>query len=99
MAVVVQPRPGNQSVVRANATIIAMREEAQVDSPQFYDRNFFAPLGATMHRQVVAVPEDLIAPEPVQPVAELNTAKARQAAAATSTRPSATTPPTGTKAP
>lgn len=80
MAVVVQPRTPRESVVRANATIVAL-QEAQVDSPEFYERNFFAQLGSTMQRQLAALPEDVAAPEAVRPTAEVNSASAREAAA------------------
>ena len=92
MAVVVQPRSTNQSVVRANATIVSLREEAQVDSAEFYNRNFFVPLGSALQRQLAAVPDDQVAPDPVRPTAELNTAKARQAAATKPLPPTSTIP-------
>lgn len=80
LAAVVQPHGAGQSVVRANATMISLRREAQVDAPDFYSRNFFDPLGATLHRDLAAVPEGAAAPDAVRPVAELNTAKEREAA-------------------
>ena len=96
MAVAVQPRSGGESVVRANATIISLRQEAQVDSADFYSRNFFTPLGATLQREPAAVPDEVIAPEAVRPIAELNTARERQAAAARLAPVTGSTPPTGT---
>jgi hypothetical protein len=80
LAAVVQPREPGQSIVRVNATIISARREAQVDSPEFYARNFFDPLGAALQRQVAAVAADVAAPEAARPAAELNTAKEREAA-------------------
>lgn len=70
LAVVVQPRPPGQTVVRANATLLGLGQEAQVDSPEFYSRNFFTPLGDTMHRQLAQVAEADQVPEAVRPVAE-----------------------------
>ena len=81
MAVVVLPKSANESVVRANATIVALRQEAQVDSPAFYQTDFFVPLGATLARDLFAVPDTVAAPEAARPAGELNTAKEREAAA------------------
>jgi hypothetical protein len=81
MAVVVQPRSMTQSMVRANATIVALRREAQVDSPEFYRTDFFDPLGNTMNRSLTLLPEDLAAPEPARPLTELYQIKDREAAA------------------
>lgn len=80
LAAVVQPRDAGQSVVRANATILSPGREAQVDAPEFYNRNFFEPLGATLQRELAALPEEIQAPEAARPVAELNTARERKAA-------------------
>lgn len=100
MAVVVQPRNPNESTVRANATLIVPMREAQVDSAEFYRRNFFEPLGATMGRALAEVGADDAAPDAVRPVAEINTARERETAARmratpASTRPAATTLVTG----
>ncbi|KAA5610328.1 hypothetical protein [Rhodovastum atsumiense] len=81
MAVVVQPRGPAESTVRANASMIAPGQEAQVDSAEFYQRNFFAPLGATLGRSLASAPADITAPEAPRPVAEINTAREREAAA------------------
>lgn len=91
MAVVVQPRGSNESTVRANATLIAPMREAQVDSAEFYQRNFFEPLGATLGRMPAALAASEAAPEAPRPVAELNTAREREAAARASTPPTAPT--------
>jgi hypothetical protein len=80
MAVVVQPRSPQESVVRANATIVTVLREAQVDSPEFYQKDFFAPLGDTLQRTLADVPDGVAAPDPVHPAAELNTIKEREAA-------------------
>ena len=80
LAAVVQPRGAGQSVVRANATIVSPRREAQVDAPEFYSRNFFDPLGATLQRDLAAVPAEVPAPDAAHPAAELNTAKERRTA-------------------
>lgn len=98
IAVVVQPRSQQEAVVRANATIVAMLREGQVDSAEFYQKDFFNPLGATLARTLAEVPDDVSAPEPVRPTAELNTAKEREAAAR-KTPDGATTSSTGTKTP
>lgn len=100
IAVVVQPRGANESTVRANATIIAPLREAQVDSAEFYRRNFFEPLGATLNRTLAEVRPDEGAPEAVRPVAEVNTARERESAARmratpVSTSPAATARPSG----
>lgn len=81
LAVVVQPRGNEQSIVRANATIVTAALESQVDSPEFYLTNFFAPLGATLHREPLAVPQEVSAPEPVRPTPELTVQQQRAAAA------------------
>jgi hypothetical protein len=81
LAVVVRKRTNDQSVVRANATIVAIGKEAQVDDPVFYADDFFAPLAATTGRQLAAAPEDDSIPAAVQPVAERNTLKERAQAA------------------
>jgi hypothetical protein len=81
MAVVVQPRSANESTVRANATMIAPMREAQIDSAEFYRRNFFEPLSATMNRSLAEIRPDDAAPEAVRPVAEVNTARERETAA------------------
>ena len=81
MAVIVQPRGAAESTVRANATLIAPLREAQIDSPEFYQRNFFEPLGATMGRVPVELAAEASAPEAPRPVAELNTTREREAAA------------------
>lgn len=81
LAVVVQPRGAAESTVRANATIIAPLREAQVDTPEFYQRNFFEPLGATLGRMPTELASEMAAPEAPRPAAELNTARERETAA------------------
>lgn len=96
MAVVVQPREASRSTVRANATMIAPLQEAQVDAPEFYQRNFFEPLGATLGRMPMAVSAEDDAPEATRPVAEVNTAREREAATrARATPVSSNAPVTG----
>jgi hypothetical protein len=91
MAVVVQPRGATDSTVRANATLIVPLREAQIDSPEFYQRNFFEPLGATMGRMPVELAAEASAPEAPRPAAELNTPREREAAAGrTAATPAAT---------
>lgn len=87
MAVVVQPRQPGQSTIRANATLVSPLQEAQVDAPDFYQRNFFEPLGATLGRMPMAVAEDGSTPEATRPVAEINTAREREAALRARTAP------------
>lgn len=82
MAVVVQPKGPEESAVRANASLIAPLRETQVDSPIFYQRNFFAPLGVVSGRALALLPEAAEAPDAPRPVAEINTAREREAAAA-----------------
>ena len=81
LAAVVQPRGQNQSAVRANASILSPAAEAQVDSPEFYRRNFFEPLGATIGRTPEPIGASDTVPEAPRPVAELNTAAEREAKA------------------
>jgi hypothetical protein len=81
LAVVVQARGQAESTVRANATVIAPFREAQVDSPEFYQRNFFEPLGATLGRMPVQLAAEVAVPDAPRPVAEINTAREREAAA------------------
>lgn len=81
MAIVVRPKDADACVVRANATVISALREGQVDTPEFYQRDFFEPLGSTMQRQLATVPDDVTTPDPVRPVAELNSDKERKAAA------------------
>ena len=69
-----------------------------MDSPEFYTRLFFDPLGATLQRSLAALPDDVAAPEPLRPVAELNTAKEREAAGKPVPAPVAATPIPGTPA-
>jgi hypothetical protein len=97
MAVAVRRRSPVESVVRANATIFALLKEAQVDSSEFYRDDFFIPLGATLHRELAFAPEEMGAPDPIRPSAELNTNKEREAAAAH--RASGPGTPAGTNAP
>jgi hypothetical protein len=92
LAVVVQPRGPAESTVRANATIIAPLREAQVDSPEFYQRNFFEPLGATLGRRPIELAAETAVPDAPRPVAELNTVREREAAATRS--PAAQVAPT-----
>jgi hypothetical protein len=80
LAVIVQARGPSESTVRANATILAPLREAQVDSPEFYRRNFFEPLGATLGRMPSLITAETPVPEAPQPAAELNTAREREAA-------------------
>jgi len=70
MAVVVQAKPPDRSVVRANATLLGVGREGQVDSPEFYAANFFRPLGAALHRDLALLSAHDDAPEAVRPVAE-----------------------------
>lgn len=82
MAVIVQPKGPEESAVRANASLIAPLRETQVDSPVFYQRNFFEPLGATSGRALAELPASADAPDAPRPVAEINTAREREAAVA-----------------
>jgi hypothetical protein len=81
MAVVTRPRGANDSIVRANATIVALYREAQVDSAEFYRSNFFEPLEAAMQRRLADVPGDASVPDAVRPTAERNTAAERRTGA------------------
>ena len=94
MAVIVQPRSPTESVVRANATIVDLRREAQVDSPVFYQQDFFDPLGATLGRDLAALPPDIGAPDPIRPTAE---GTARKQPDPASPHPAPTTSQTGTQ--
>lgn len=81
IAVVVRPKTPTVSIVRANATVVTVGKEAQVDSPEFYLKDFFDPLGATMHRQLTELANDESAPDAARPVAEIDTAEERKALA------------------
>ena len=76
-AVVRQRAPG-QSVVRANAVVLMPRTETQVDEPEFYLRNFFAPLSATLGRNASAAPADESVPDAVRPEPEPDPRRRRQ---------------------
>jgi hypothetical protein len=80
MAVVVRPRPPGQVAVRANATIVALRQEAQVDATEFYAANFFNQLSAFMQRDLAVLASREDAPEAVRPVAERLATRDRAAA-------------------
>lgn len=99
IAAVVQERGEGQSTVRANATIIAPQREAQVDSAEFYQRNFFEPLGAMMHRTLAEISADEAGPDAVRPVAEINTTREREAAARARVTPASTSPGASSIAP
>jgi hypothetical protein len=94
MAVVVQPHLSGQSVVRANATLVGLGREAQVDSAEFYRANFFEPLGAAMQRSLADVPTDIATPAAVRPVAEPPLLRQRQAGAPSA--PAGSNPEQGT---
>jgi len=81
MAVVVQPRGEDRSTVRANASIATPMVETQVDSAEFYQRNFFEPFGASTGRVVAMLDDGEAAPAAARPVAEINTAREREAQA------------------
>ena len=87
MAVVVRAGTSGQSIVRANATVLAPGREAQVDDPNFYGNNFFTPLAATTGRHLADAPEGNDVPEAVRPVAEINPAIERKAAAKAAAAP------------
>jgi hypothetical protein len=81
IAVVVRPRPPGQVAVRANATIVALRREAQVDAAEFYSANFFNRLSAYMARDLTVLAAREEAPEAVRPVAERSPSRDRTATA------------------
>lgn len=86
MAVVVQDRPPGRSIVRANATIVGLGREAQVDSPEFYAANFFRPLGEMLQRDLALLSDQEQVPDAAQPVAERSS---RGTAATTGSRAAA----------
>lgn len=49
-----------------------------MDAPEFYQRNFFAPLSAMIGRAAVAVPADASVPEAVRPEPEGDPRRRRQ---------------------
>lgn len=81
MAVVVRQEKPGQSVMRANATILGIGREAQVDDPEFYSQNFFIPLTQTIGRQLGDASDGDNIPDAVRPTAEINSARERKAAA------------------
>jgi len=85
VAVVVKPRPPGQSVVRANATIIGVGREAQIDSPEFYSEDFFRPLAATLKRDLaMAGDHDEDVPAPTLPIAERNSSRSASSTSSSS---------------
>ena len=96
LAAVVREHGVNQSVVRANATVLKSHEEAQVDDPQFYLKNFFVPLGDTMGRQLRQIPTDETVPDAVRPSAEALPGNRKPASTSTEVPagPTVTTTPT-----
>jgi hypothetical protein len=71
MAVVVRGQGNGQSLVRANATVLGLGRERQVDAPEFYLRNFFIPLQDVIGRELLLADASVVAPEPLRPVAEV----------------------------
>ena len=70
LAATVEERSRNQTIVRANASVLALGRETQVDDPNFYQANFFVPLGNTMARNLMVAPPDGSGPAAPRPVAE-----------------------------
>jgi len=70
LAATVEERGRNQSTVRANASVLGVGRETQVDDPNFYRSNFFVPLGNTMARTLMAAPPDGSGPAAPRPAAE-----------------------------
>ncbi|WP_198378009.1 hypothetical protein [Neoroseomonas rubea] len=70
LTAVVRQRGPSQSVVRANAVVLLPNIETQVDDPNFYLRNFFAPLSAMLGREAFAAPSDDSVPNAVRPEPE-----------------------------
>lgn len=70
MAVVVRGHGTGQSLVRANATVLGLGRERQVDAPDFYLRNFFVPLRDTIGREMMALDAAVAAPDAARPFAE-----------------------------
>jgi hypothetical protein len=74
LAAVVRTQGDERSVVRANAVILMPPASAhEVDSPDFYRNNFFAPLAATMGRNMEAVPASQPVPDAARPEPESRT--------------------------
>ncbi|MFT8243563.1 hypothetical protein [Roseomonas sp. BN140053] len=79
MTVVVQPRTPSAMVVRANAAVaMSISTQQQVDVPEFYQQNFFAPLAGTLGTQAFALPAGTDAPE--QPALPTSASPTPQAA-------------------
>ena len=72
LTAVVRSGPPGQAVVRANASVLMPGAETQVDSPEFYLRNFFGPLSATLGREAFSAPNDVTVPEAARPVPEVD---------------------------
>jgi len=70
LATVVTEQGPSTTVVRANATVLQPGTEAQVDSVEFYQRNFFVPLSVVMGRDARPVRDDEAVPDALRPVAE-----------------------------
>jgi hypothetical protein len=71
LAVVVRGQADGRSLVRANATVLGLGRERQVDSPEFYLRNFFIPLRDTIGREMLIADAAVAAPEALRPTAEV----------------------------
>lgn len=70
LSAVVRQRSPGRSVVRANAIVLRPGVETQVDDPEFYQRNFFAPLSVMLNREAFAAPADASVPEALRPESE-----------------------------
>ncbi|MCR0982254.1 hypothetical protein [Roseomonas populi] len=67
LTAVVRPVDSNRAAVRANAVVVLPQTENQVDDPQFYQQNFFAPLSTTLGREAFAAPADTQVPDAAVP--------------------------------
>lgn len=71
VAAVIRAQDGNRSVVRANAVILVPPGQVyEVDSAEFYQQNFFAPLSATLGREAFAIAATETVPDAVRPEAD-----------------------------
>jgi hypothetical protein len=70
LAATIETRGRNQTMVRANASVVGVGRETQVDDPNFYQANFFVPLGNTMARNLMEAPPDGSGPAAPRPAAE-----------------------------
>lgn len=86
LAAVVRGQADNRTVVRANAVVAMPDGRAyEVDAPEFYRQNFFAPLAAALGREMAEVGGAQAVPDAARPVDDSRPANANQPATGANT--------------